>query len=107
MKGDEFKDDFRKALPREVVQRLTRRSAWRATAAVLEDVVVIAIAVGVALYYWPHPLVIALSVVVIGTRQHALFIIAASSTACTITTSTGSSTRIRPCMAAIRAGAPT
>jgi len=29
-----------------------------------------------ALYYWPHPLIAALSIVVIGTRQHALFIIA-------------------------------
>jgi fatty acid desaturase len=74
--GEEFKDDFRKALPREVVQRLTRRSAWRASAAVLHDLAVIAIAVGVALFCWPHPLITALSVIVIGTRQHALFIIA-------------------------------
>jgi fatty acid desaturase len=74
--GEAFKDDFRKALPREVVQRLTRRSAWRATAAVLHDLVVIALAIGVALHFWPHPLAILVAVVVIGTRQHALFIIA-------------------------------
>jgi fatty acid desaturase len=76
MKGEEFKDDFRKALPREVVQSLTRRSVWRASAAVVHDFAVIAIAIAVALYFWPNPLVILLSVVLIGTRQHALFVIA-------------------------------
>jgi fatty acid desaturase len=34
------------------------------------------VAIGVALYFWPNPLVILLSVLVIGTRQHALFVIA-------------------------------
>ncbi len=76
MKGEEFKDDFRKALPREVVQALTRRSAWRATAAVLHDFAVLAAAIAAALYFWPNPLVILISVVLIGTRQHALFVIA-------------------------------
>jgi fatty acid desaturase len=76
VKGEEFKDDFRKALPPEIVQRLTRRSAWRASAAILHDVAVIAAAVAVALYFWPNPLVILVAVVVIGTRQHALFVIA-------------------------------
>jgi fatty acid desaturase len=75
-KGEEFKDDFRKALPRELVLELTRRSAWRATAAVLEDVAVIALAVAAALAFWPHPLVVVVCVFLIGTRQHALFIIA-------------------------------
>lgn len=76
MRGEEFKDDFRKALPREVVQALTRRSAWRATAAVFHDVAVIALAIAAALHFWPNPLVIVLALVLIGTRQHALFIIA-------------------------------
>src|SRR5262245_1032881 len=76
MKGEEFKDDFRKALPREVVQRLTRRSAWRATAAVLHDFLVLAAAVTAGVYYWPNPLVLLICVLVIGTRQHALFVIA-------------------------------
>lgn len=75
MKGEEFKDDFRRALPRELVLELTRRSPWRATLAVLEDLAVIALAIGAALYWWPNPLVILLAVVLIGTRQHALFII--------------------------------
>jgi fatty acid desaturase len=75
-KGEEFKDDFRKALPRELVLELTRRSAWRATAAVLQDVFVIALAAAVALAFWPNVLVVALCVILIGTRQHALFVIA-------------------------------
>jgi fatty acid desaturase len=76
MRGEEFKDDFRKALPRELVQELTRRSAARATFAVLHDVLIAAAAIALALYYWPNPLVVLVSIVVIGTRQHALFVIA-------------------------------
>jgi fatty acid desaturase len=76
VKGEEFKDDFRKALPREVVLELTRRSPWRATASVLEDVAVIAAALAVALHYWPNPLVAFIAVVLVGSRQHALFVIA-------------------------------
>ena len=76
MTGEEFKDDFRKALPREIVRELTRRSPWRATAAVLHDFAVIAAAIAVGLYFWPNPLVLLLSILVIGTRQHALFVIA-------------------------------
>ena len=75
-KGEEFKDDFRKALPRELVLELTRRSAWRATGAVLADVAVIALAVAAALAFWPSPFVTVVSVLIIGTRQHALFVIA-------------------------------
>ena len=76
MKGEEFKDDFRKALPKEVVSRLTRRSAWRASAAVLHDFAVLAAAIAVGMTFWPDPLVVFLCVVIIGTRQHALFVIA-------------------------------
>ena len=76
MKGEEFKDDFRKALPRDLVRQLTRRSAWRASAAIVHDFAVIAAAVALALYFWPNPVVVLLSVLVIGTRQHALFVIA-------------------------------
>ena len=76
MTGEEFKDDFRKALPKELVQRLTQRSAWRATLAVLEDIAVIALAAVVALAFWPNPFLILVAIVVIGTRQHALFVIA-------------------------------
>ena len=74
--GEEFKDDFRKALPREIVLRLARRSPWRASAAILHDLVVLAIAIGIGLAYWPNPIVILVCVMIIGTRQHALFVIA-------------------------------
>jgi fatty acid desaturase len=76
VKGEEFKDDNRKALPKEVVSRLTRRSAWRASAAVLHDFAVLALAIGAGLYFWPNPLVLLACVLIIGTRQHALFVIA-------------------------------
>ena len=76
MKGEEFKDDFRKALPKTLVLELTRRSAWRATLAIAEDFVVLALAIGAALYWWPNPLVLIPAILVIGSRQHALFIIA-------------------------------
>ena len=52
MKGEEFRDDFRKALPPEVVRELTRRSAWRAAWPVLLDFAVIALAAAVALAFW-------------------------------------------------------
>jgi fatty acid desaturase len=76
VRGEEFKDDFRKALPREVVLELTRRSAWRAAAAVIADFAVIAVALAAALAYWTNVLVILVSIIIIGTRQHALFVIA-------------------------------
>jgi fatty acid desaturase len=59
-----------------VVQRLTRRSAWRASAAVLHDFAVIAVCIAAALAYWPNFLILLVSIVLIGTRQHALFVIA-------------------------------
>jgi fatty acid desaturase len=76
VKGEEFKDDFRKALPAEIVQRLTRRSPWRASVAVLHDFAVLALAIGLGLYFWPNPIILFACVVIIGTRQHALFVIA-------------------------------
>jgi fatty acid desaturase len=76
MNGEEFKDDFRKALPRELIARLTHRSAWRASLAVGEDFLVLAFSILIALYFWPNPLLVGLCVLVIGTRQHALFVIA-------------------------------
>jgi len=74
--GEEFKDDYRQALPRELIQKLTRRNPWRATAAILHDLIVLAAAIAAALWLWPNPFVIALAVIVVGTRQHALFVIA-------------------------------
>jgi fatty acid desaturase len=76
VKGEEFKDDFRKALPKEVLARFTQRSAWRASASVFSDFAIIALAAAIALAFWfSLPLTI-VCVIVIGTRQHALFVIA-------------------------------
>jgi len=74
--GDEFKDDYRQALPREIVRQLTQRNGWRATLAIVHDVAVLAGAIGAALWFWPNPLVIIAAVLVVGTRQHALFVVA-------------------------------
>ena len=76
MKGEEFKDDYRKALPAVVVQRLARRSARRASLAIAQDLAVIAAALAAGVAFWPNPLVLAACVLVIGTRQHALFVMA-------------------------------
>ena len=42
----------------------------------LHDVAVLAAAIACGLYFWPNPLALLLSVLVIGTRQHALFVFA-------------------------------
>ncbi len=76
MSGEEFKDDFRKALPSEVVRRLARRSAWLATLPILADLAVIGLAAAVALAYWFSLPITILAVLIIGTRQHALFVVA-------------------------------
>ncbi len=73
--GEEFRDDFRKALPQETVQRLARISSWRATWSVLQEVLVLSVLVATALTFWT-PVVVIPCVILIGTRQHALFILA-------------------------------
>ncbi|HYD55584.1 MAG TPA: fatty acid desaturase family protein [Burkholderiales bacterium] len=76
MKGEEFKDDYRKALPKDVLERFTQRSDWRSTLAVAQDVAVIALTATAALHFWFSLPVTLLAVILIGTRQHALFVIA-------------------------------
>ena len=73
--GEEFKDDVRKALPAEVVRRLTRISPWRSAWSVAQEFLVIGALVAVALSWWT-PWVAIACVVLIGTRQHALFVLA-------------------------------
>src|SRR5689334_7355634 len=75
-RGEEFKDDFRKALPPELLRELTQRSAWRATWPILADFLVIALAATIALADWFSLPTTILCVLVIGTRQHALFVVA-------------------------------
>lgn len=74
--GEEFRDDFRKALPPEVVQRLAQISFWRSAWSVLQEAIFIASFVVVALTFRHVPLVVAVCVILIGTRQHALFVLA-------------------------------
>ena len=75
LRGEEFRDDFRKALPRETVQRLAAISSARAAWSVLQEVVAIAALVAIALAWWTPAVVIA-CLILIGTRQHALFVLA-------------------------------
>jgi fatty acid desaturase len=74
-RGEEFKDDFRKALPKELVQRLSRISAWRSAWSVLQEFLAIGALIAAALYWWT-PWVVIPCVILIGTRQHALFVLA-------------------------------
>ena len=73
--GEEFRDDFRKALPQETVQRLATISLVRSAWSVLQEVLVLAALIAAALRWWT-PLVVVPCVILIGTRQHALFILA-------------------------------
>ena len=74
-RGEEFKDDFRKALPPELVQRLSRISPWRSAWSMLQEFLVIAALIAAALVWWTTWVVIP-CVILIGTRQHALFVLA-------------------------------
>jgi fatty acid desaturase len=74
-RGEEFKDDFRRALPGELVQRLSRISLWRSVWSVLQEFLAIGALVAAALYWWTPWMVIP-CVILIGTRQHALFVLA-------------------------------
>lgn len=74
-RSEEFRDDYRKALPAGVVQRLAAISNLRAARSVLQEVIVIAALIAAALHWWT-PAVVIVCVVLIGTRQHALFVLA-------------------------------
>ena len=75
--GCEFRDDLRlrRPLPPEEVKRLSRLDPRRATLAVAETAAVIALAVAAAAATG-HPAVFAAAMVLVATRQHALFVLA-------------------------------
>ena len=73
--GEEFRDDYRKALPKDTVQRLATISLARSAWSVAQEALVLAALIAAALHWWT-PLVVIPCVVLIGTRQHALFILA-------------------------------
>jgi len=74
-RGEEFKDDHRRALPKELVQALSRVSIARSAWSVLQEILALAALVAVALHFWTWWAVIP-CVILIGTRQHALFVLA-------------------------------
>ncbi len=91
LQGEEFREDARlsgepgvaghaqtnrsrRRLSARELAPLTRIVNWRSAAAVLQTWLIIASPVGIALAYWSWPLALA-AVVVIGTQQHALFIL--------------------------------
>jgi len=49
-RGEEFKDDFRRALPGELVQRLSRISPWRSAWSVPQEFLAIGALVAAALH---------------------------------------------------------
>ena len=74
-RGEEFRDDIRRrGLPPHVVKRLTKLDPLKSTLAVAETFGVIAAAVTVALVWW-HPITIILAMILIATRQQALFVL--------------------------------
>ena len=90
-KGEEFREDSRPLTQSRLSQRapairpprrlsaeelapLTRIATWRSAAAVLQTWLLIGATAAIALTYWSWPVAIA-AVVLIGTQQHALFIL--------------------------------
>ena len=73
--GEEFKDDFRKALPKDLVQRLSTVSFSRSAWSILQEFAVLGALIAAALTWWTWWMVIP-CVILIGTRQHALFVLA-------------------------------
>ena len=74
--GEEFRDDVRrKGLPPDELRRLTRLDPAKATLAVAETFAILAGAIAAAILWW-QPLIVALAVLLIASRQHALFILA-------------------------------
>ncbi len=75
--GSEFRDDTRarKQLAPEVLKQLNRIDGWKGTCAVLETLGVLALAIGLSLYFWT-PWVVLPALVLIATRQQACFVLA-------------------------------
>lgn len=75
--GEEFREDLRRRLlsPQELAP-LTRLDPLRSSLSLLQTFGMLAIAVGVALWAWPQPLVVAGCVLAIGIGQHGLFVLA-------------------------------
>jgi fatty acid desaturase len=77
--GEEFRDDLRTAparlLPAELLRELTRLDDRRSALAVLQTAALASASVAAALVQW-HPVSTLLAIVLIGTQQHAMFVLA-------------------------------
>ncbi|MFL6694311.1 MAG: fatty acid desaturase, partial [Ramlibacter sp.] len=84
-KGEEFREDLRCPGARNAQERrllgpgelapLTCLSTWRSLLAMSQTAALIAAAIALALATWPSPWIL-VCIVVLGTCQHALFILA-------------------------------
>jgi fatty acid desaturase len=76
--GEEFRDDLRRAparlLPASELAEFTRLDDTRSALAVLQTLGLAAGAIAAAIHWW-HPLPVAAAVLVIGTQQHAMFVL--------------------------------
>ncbi len=57
------------------LRELTRLDDWRSAAALLQTLLLTALTLSAALLWW-HPLVVLAAIVLIGTQQHAMFVLA-------------------------------
>ena len=77
--GEEFRDDVRRAparlLPLELLNALTRLDDRRSWLAVMQTLAIAGTSIAAALYLW-YPLAVLPAIVVIGSQQHAMFVLA-------------------------------
>ena len=77
--GEEFRDDVRRAparlLPLELLNALTRLDDRRSWLAVMQTLAIAGTSIATALYLW-YPLAVLPAIVVIGSQQHAMFVLA-------------------------------
>ena len=73
--GEEFRDDVRKKLPREILSPLTRLSPVRSTLALLQNVLAIAVVMAIAIHFWSWWSAL-IAIIFIAPLQHGLFILA-------------------------------
>jgi fatty acid desaturase len=75
--GEEFRDDVRRRLlTGQELAQLTRLDPLRSTLSLLQSAAVLAIAIGIAVWAWPQPLIVAPCILAIGAGQHGLFVLA-------------------------------
>lgn len=73
-RGEEFRDDVRKRLPREFLAPLTRIDPLRSTVAVMQTFAMLAVVVGFAVTFWSWWTAL-IAIVLMGPLAHALFIL--------------------------------